>query len=83
MAYASDQSGPYEIYVQYFPAGSQRTIVSTAGGMQPQWRGDGREPYYIQTDGSFMQVEVKPGHRFDNVAPKALFKTEISTMVNP
>jgi hypothetical protein len=83
MAYASDQSGRYEIYVQDFPAGGQRTLVSTNGGMQPQWRGDGRELYYIQADGSLMQVTIKADQRFDFAAPTVLFKTEISTVLNP
>ena len=83
MAYASDQSGRYEIYVQDFPAGSRRTLVSTSGGMQPQWRGDGRELFYIQADGSLMQVGIKTGDRFDHVTPKALFKTAIPTVLNP
>ena len=83
MAYASDQSGRYEIYVQDFPAGAQRTLVSTAGGMQPRWRGDGRELYYVQADGSLMHVTVTPGERFDATAPRALFKTAIPTMLNP
>ncbi len=83
MAYTSDQSGRYEIYVQDFPAGTQRTLVSTAGGMQPRWRGDGRELYYIQPDGSLMQVAVKAGERFDGTAPTALFKTAIPPLLNP
>ena len=83
MAYASDQSGRYEIYVQDFPTGAQRTLVSTAGGMQPRWRGDGRELYYVQADGSLMYVTVTPGERFDATAPRALFKTAIPTMLNP
>ncbi len=83
MAYASDQSGRYEIYVQEFPAGGQRTLVSTSGGMQPQWRKDGRELYYIQPDGSLMQVAVGADKRFDVAAPTVLFKTAIPTMLNP
>ena len=83
MAYASDQSGRYEIYVQDFPSGGQRTLVSTNGGMQPQWRKDGRELYYIQPDGSLMQVSFGADTRFDAAAPKVLFKTEIPTMLNP
>jgi hypothetical protein len=83
MAYTSDQSGRYEVYVQDFPAGSQRKLVSTNGGMQPQWRGDGRELYYIQADGTFMQVAVKGGAQFDPAAPIPLFKTAIPTMLNP
>jgi eukaryotic-like serine/threonine-protein kinase len=83
MAYASDQSGRYEIYVQDFPGGAQQTVVSTNGGMQPQWRGDGRELYYIQADGSLMQVTVRAGERFDSATPTALFKTDIPTVLNP
>ena len=83
MAYTSDQSGRYEIYVQDFPAGTQRTVVSTVGGMQPQWRSDGRELYYIQPDGSLMQVAVKAGERFEFAAATALFKTAIPSMLNP
>jgi hypothetical protein len=78
-----DQSGHYEIYVQDFPAGTQRKVVSTAGGMQPQWRSDGRELYYIQPDGSLMQVAVKAGERFEFAAPTTLFKTVIPSMLNP
>jgi hypothetical protein len=83
MAYASDQSGRYEIYVQDFPAGTQRTLVSTNGGMQPQWRGDGRELYYIQADGTLMQVGITANDRLNAAAPRALFKTGIPPMLNP
>ena len=83
MAYASDQSGIYQIYVQDFPAGTQRKLVSTVGGMQPQWRSDGRELYYIQPDGSLMQVAVNAGERLEFAAPTALFKTAIPSMLNP
>ena len=51
--------------------------------MQPQWKGDGRELYYIQADGSLMQVGIKAGDRFDAAAPRALFRTEIPRMLNP
>jgi serine/threonine protein kinase len=43
MAYASDESGQREVYVQSFPEGEGRTKISTAGGEQPRWRGDGKE----------------------------------------
>ena len=82
MAYTSDQSGRNEVYVQDFPAGTQRTLVSTNGGMQPQWRGDGRELYYVQADGTLMQVAIRGGARFDAAAPTPLFKTAIPTMLN-
>jgi Tol biopolymer transport system component len=82
MAYASDQSGQYEIYVQEFPTGTQRT-VSIGGGMQPQWRRDGRELFYLAPDGSLMHVSVNAGERFTATAPKVLFKTLIPPVLNP
>ncbi len=83
MAFASDLSGRFEIYVQDFPAGAARTLVSANGGMQPRWRGDGRELYFLQGDGSLMEVAVKSGPRFDASAPALLFKTELPASVNP
>jgi serine/threonine protein kinase len=81
-AYASDQSGQYEIYVQEFPSGTQRTI-SIGGGMQPQWRRDGHELYYLAPDGSLMHVAVNAGERLTTTAPKVLFKTLIPPVLNP
>jgi Tol biopolymer transport system component len=43
MAYVSNESGPYQVYVQSFPAGGGKWQVSTTGGVQPRWRHDGKE----------------------------------------
>lgn len=43
MAYASDESGHFDIYVDTFPKPGARTRVTTAGGTDPRWRSDGRE----------------------------------------
>ena len=83
LAYASDQSGRYEIYVQEFNTGAQRTLVSTQGGMQPRWRADGRELFYVQLDGSMMRVAIEPGARLGAAAPAPLFKTPIPPVLNP
>jgi hypothetical protein len=55
VAYQSNESGLYEIYVRPFPAttGGQWQI-STAGGIQARWRRDGKELYYIAPDGHLM-----------------------------
>ena len=45
VAYASDESGRFEVYVRPFPAGNGQWKISVAGGMQPEWRRDGRELY--------------------------------------
>lgn len=48
IAYTSDESGRYEVYVRPFPAGEGKWQVSTRGGMEPAWRRDGRELYYLE-----------------------------------
>lgn len=46
IAYASDESGQFDIYVDTFPKPGSRVRVTTAGGTEPRWRGDGREIYF-------------------------------------
>jgi Tol biopolymer transport system component len=81
VAYASDESGSFQIYVQPFPAaasgGSGKFQISTGGGLQPRWRGDGKELFYLAPDGKLMAVEVKTSPRFESGVPKALFATRI------
>ena len=65
VAYSSDESGRREVYVQGFvpdhvpAAGIGKWQISTAGGGKPRWRRDGKELYYIATDGKMMAVPVK------------------------
>ena len=47
IAYASNRSGRYEIYVERFPAFGDRETISTGGGQQPRWSIDGRELFYL------------------------------------
>jgi len=58
IAYASDESGSGQIYVQPNPPTGQKWRVSNAGGMWPRWREDGHELYYMQPDRKIMAVEV-------------------------
>lgn len=46
LAYASNESGKFDIYVDAFPTPDARIRVTTAGGTEPRWRGDGRELYF-------------------------------------
>ena len=48
LAYSSNESGRFEVYVQRFPEGGGKVQVSAQGGVQPRWRGDGRELYYVE-----------------------------------
>jgi Tol biopolymer transport system component len=79
IAYSSDESGTFEIYVDPFPAATTEHIhISTGGGTRPRWRRDGKELYYIAPDGKLMAVEVKIAPRFEHGPPKALFDTNMA-----
>ena len=74
VAYASNESGKFEIYVTSFPAAQGKWQVSSAGGTQPRWRGDSKELFYIAADGKMMAVPMSVGANFDAGAPAALFQ---------
>lgn len=46
IAYASDESGLYEIYLDMFPTPTRRRRLTLGGGVAPRWRGDGRELFF-------------------------------------
>jgi hypothetical protein len=58
LAYASDESGREEVYVQPFPATGAKWQISTAGGSEPGWRSDMREAFYLSSDFQLMSVTV-------------------------
>jgi serine/threonine protein kinase len=74
VAYASNESGKFEIYVTSFPGAQGKWQVSSAGGTQPRWRGDTKELFYLAPDGKMMAVPVSAGANFDAGAPAALFQ---------
>lgn len=66
------------MYVQTFPATGGKWQVSTAGGVQPRWRRDGGELYYLAADGKIMAVEIdRKAASFDRGVPRPLFQTAI------
>ena len=77
MAYCSDESGRWEIYLQPIPATGGKVLVSSSGGTQPRWRRDGKELFYLSTDLKIMSVAVKLGRVPELSAPKALFSARI------
>jgi serine/threonine-protein kinase len=83
IAYASDESGRFDIYVRPFPTGSSQTKVSLAGGMQPEWRRDGKELFYVSDDGKMMGVPVAIDGEFRAGAPHALFDVETPEAAAP
>jgi Tol biopolymer transport system component len=77
LAYASDESGTWEVYVRSFPDSMSRVTVSIAGGAEPFWRGDGRELYYLAADHAIMAVDVTPGARLGLGRPRVLFRPRL------
>lgn len=79
VAYASDESGRAEVYVQSFPPKEGRWQISTAGGTEPLWQREGKELYYISGD-RLMSVDVKTsGQIFDAGIPKMLFEARLES----
>ncbi len=74
LAYVSDESGRFEVYVQRFPAGGGQRQVSTGGGAGPHWRRDGKELFYYANDGKLMALPVGSGESFELGAAVALFE---------
>jgi Tol biopolymer transport system component len=58
VAYESNESGRSEVYVQSFPPPARKMPISTAGGMAPMWRGDGRELFFRSLDGRLMAAAI-------------------------
>jgi Tol biopolymer transport system component len=73
VAYDSNESGRYEVYIARFPEWTGRRQISPSGGVQAHWRQDGRQIVYVATDGKLMSVDVKPGSELEAGQPVALF----------
>ena len=72
MAYTSDESGQYEVYVQSFPAHGSKRQVSTSGGIGPRWAGN--ELFYQALDGKLMATTVKFGASLEVGTPTPHFE---------
>jgi Tol biopolymer transport system component len=75
IAYISDETGRFEVYVRPFPliATAGKWMISSGGGTQPRWRRDGKELFYISPDGKLMAVDVTELPTFRSGSPKPLF----------
>lgn len=77
VAYTSNESGQWEIYVAAFPGFNNRRQASNAGGMAPVWRADGKELFYLMPDGKLMAVSFKGGSQPETAAPVELFQSRL------
>jgi serine/threonine protein kinase/Tol biopolymer transport system component len=82
LAYASNESGRYEIHIRSFPEPSGKWQVSAAGGLQPRWGRDGRELFFVAPDTRLMAVPIRVAsdrREVDVGAPVALFPTRLAS----
>jgi Tol biopolymer transport system component len=61
LAFISQASGRFEVYVQPFRRRGERVRVSASGGAQPRWRRDGKEIFFLSLAGALMAVDVRDG----------------------
>jgi len=82
IAYQSNKTGQYEVYLRPFPGPGADTRVSTEGGTQPSWNANSKEVFYIGADDRLMSVPVRfsPDHTSIEVgAPVGLFATRVGS----
>jgi hypothetical protein len=74
LAYASEESGRWEIYVQALDGERGRWQVSSDSGRRPRWRADGRELFFLAVPDRLMSVDVEPGAVPRFSVPRELFR---------
>lgn len=76
VAYSSNESGRWEVYVTSFPDARGKWQVSTNGGEQPRWRADGKELYFLSADAKLMAASIDTKSEFESGTPTILFQTD-------
>ncbi len=76
-AYNSNESGRSEVYVRQFPGPGGQWQISTDGGGEPMWSGDGGEIFYIDSGRNLVSVPVTTGETLEAGLPTMLFDPPI------
>ena len=77
IAFNGDESGRWEVYVARFPDFSGKRQISNQGGVQPLWRRDSRELFYLSPEGAIMAVDIGATATLQPGMPHALFQTKL------
>jgi hypothetical protein len=78
VAYESDESGRFEVYIDAFPEPRNPVRISTGGGRHPEWGPDGRELFYVSPDLMLMEVSLKTGgDSVEASTPRDLFALSV------
>ena len=83
IAYATNDTGRWEVVVEPFPVSGQKWQISNGGGSQPVWGRDGKELFYVAADGQMMSVRVESGASFRAGTPQPLFASNMRPTYAP
>jgi dipeptidyl aminopeptidase/acylaminoacyl peptidase len=78
IAYGENRTGRWEVFLASFPSFQHIQQISADGGIQPRWRGDGRELFFIDLQGKMMSVMVQRGAPPKVGVPRKLFDTGLA-----
>jgi hypothetical protein len=81
VAYVSNETGSDEVYIRSFPDGAHVKRVSYAGGMQPRWRADGKELFFLAPGWTVMSAGVIFQPDLEISKPVALFQATMADIV--
>ena len=76
VAFATTHEARFEVMIQDYPKPSGRWQVSFGGGVQPKWRADAKELFYVTPDGRLAAVPVTLGTLVEIGKPQILFQTQ-------
>ena len=77
IAYDSDATGRFEVYVRSFSPGGGQLQISRNGGWAPRWSRDGKEIFFLALDGTMTVADVTLGKEFHASVPRVLFPTTL------
>jgi Tol biopolymer transport system component len=80
LAYVSNETGAFELYLTQPGPGHGKTAVSVGGGTEPAWRNDGQELYYLSADRHLMAVSVSDGKPHGHA--RELFKPDVAALIS-
>jgi Tol biopolymer transport system component len=83
IAYASDEAGELQVYIEPFPGTGEKRRVSPDGGSEPRWRRDSNELFYLAANEQLMSVAIPGGNAFNYGVAQRLFDARVPLTGNP
>lgn len=84
IAFVTNESGQNQVNVRSFPSNDRKVQISANGGVQPTWRRDGKELYFVARSGTLMVTPITSLDRREVGLPSPLFDLPlVPAMVQP